>query len=175
MTPQTTTLPAAENASPAAAPAPDVGAAAPAKPGLVLATLIVVAAVANLPLAMANVALPSIGTFFDASQEQLNLVTVYAAAVTAAISASGQSASIPANVTNELTMSFSGAQAVAASYPQYSAQIIEAAKNAFLAGDQSAYIAGIVAVLAGAALVFFIFPKKDNETKLIESYHLQDA
>jgi hypothetical protein len=72
-------------------------------------------------------------------------------------------------------MSFSGAQAVAASYPQYSAQIIEAAKNAFLAGDQSAYIAGIVAVLAGAALVFFIFPKKDNETKLIESYHLQDA
>ena len=34
---------------------------APKQAGLVLATLIIVAAVANLPLAMANVALPSIG------------------------------------------------------------------------------------------------------------------
>ena len=49
---------------------------APAKAGMVLATLIIVAAVANLPLAMANVALPSIGAYFDASQTQLNLVAV---------------------------------------------------------------------------------------------------
>ena len=49
---------------------------APPKAGLVLATLIVVSAVANLPLAMANVALPSIGAYFDASQTQLNLVAV---------------------------------------------------------------------------------------------------
>jgi MFS transporter, DHA2 family, multidrug resistance protein len=51
-------------------------AGAPAKAGLVLGTLIIVAAVANLPLAMANVALPSIGAYFDASQTQLNLVAV---------------------------------------------------------------------------------------------------
>src|SRR5512145_2266645 len=50
--------------------------AAPARAGLVLGTLIIVAAVANLPLAMANVALPAIGAFFDASQTQLNLVAV---------------------------------------------------------------------------------------------------
>ena len=43
---------------------------------MVLATLILVAAVANLPLAMANVALPSIGAYFDASQTQLDLVAV---------------------------------------------------------------------------------------------------
>ena len=43
---------------------------------MVLGTLIIVAAVANLPLAMANVALPSIGAYFDASQTQLNLVAV---------------------------------------------------------------------------------------------------
>jgi MFS transporter, DHA2 family, multidrug resistance protein len=43
---------------------------------MVLASLIIVAAVANLPLAMANVALPSIGAYFDASQTQLNLVAV---------------------------------------------------------------------------------------------------
>ena len=48
----------------------------PQQAGIVLATLIVVAAVANLPLAMANVALPSIGAYFDASQTQLNLVAV---------------------------------------------------------------------------------------------------
>ncbi len=43
---------------------------------MVLGTLIIIAAVANLPLAMANVALPSIGADFDASQTQLNLVAV---------------------------------------------------------------------------------------------------
>jgi MFS family permease len=49
---------------------------APDRPGLVLAALILVAAVANLPLASANVALPSIGLHFNASQTQLNLVAV---------------------------------------------------------------------------------------------------
>ena len=43
---------------------------------LALATLIIVAAVANLNLSVANVALPSIGYAFDASQVQLNLVAV---------------------------------------------------------------------------------------------------
>ena len=41
-----------------------------------LAALILVAAVANLNLAVANVALPSIGKAFDASQTALNLVAV---------------------------------------------------------------------------------------------------
>jgi len=49
---------------------------APDRQGLVLGTLILVAAVANLPLASANVALPSIGLHFNASQTQLNLVAV---------------------------------------------------------------------------------------------------
>ena len=48
----------------------------PANAKIVLATLIIVAAVANMPMAMANVALPSIGAYFDASQTQLNLVAV---------------------------------------------------------------------------------------------------
>ena len=42
----------------------------------VLVALILVAAVANLNLAVANVALPDIGMAFDASQTQLNLVAV---------------------------------------------------------------------------------------------------
>ena len=48
----------------------------PANGGLVLASLIAVAAVANLNLSVANVALPSIGLAFDASQTQLDLVAV---------------------------------------------------------------------------------------------------
>jgi DHA2 family multidrug resistance protein-like MFS transporter len=49
---------------------------APRRSGLVLASLILVAAVANLNLAVANVALPSIGKAFDAGQTALNLVAV---------------------------------------------------------------------------------------------------
>ena len=49
---------------------------APQRAGIVLGSLIAVAAVANLGLAVANVALPSIGQHFDASQTALNLVAV---------------------------------------------------------------------------------------------------
>jgi DHA2 family multidrug resistance protein-like MFS transporter len=49
---------------------------APARGGLVLLALILVAAVANLNLAVANVALPSIGEAFDSSQTTLNLIAV---------------------------------------------------------------------------------------------------
>jgi DHA2 family multidrug resistance protein-like MFS transporter len=48
----------------------------PARAGLVLATLILVAGVANVNLAVANVALPSIGRDLDTSQTGLNLVAV---------------------------------------------------------------------------------------------------
>jgi MFS transporter, DHA2 family, multidrug resistance protein len=49
---------------------------APARAGLVLASLILVAAVANLNLAVANVALPGIGKAFDVGQTAINLVGV---------------------------------------------------------------------------------------------------
>lgn len=48
----------------------------PARSGLVLISLILVAAVANLNLAVANVALPSIAKEFDSSQTTLNLIAV---------------------------------------------------------------------------------------------------
>jgi len=50
--------------------------AAPQRAGLVLVTLILVAAVANLNLSVANVALPSIGKHFDSSQTTLDLIAV---------------------------------------------------------------------------------------------------
>ena len=60
-------------------------------------------------------------------------------------------------------------------YPQYASQITAAAKSSFLDGANWAYAAGIFAVLAGAALVFFMFPKKDDEEALLASYHNGDA
>jgi DHA2 family multidrug resistance protein-like MFS transporter len=50
--------------------------AAPARAGLVLVALILVAGVANLNLSVANVALPSIGRTFDSSQTALDLIAV---------------------------------------------------------------------------------------------------
>jgi MFS transporter, DHA2 family, multidrug resistance protein len=49
---------------------------APARAGATLVALITVAAVANLNLSVANVALPSIGRAFDATQTSLNLIAV---------------------------------------------------------------------------------------------------
>ena len=102
------------------------------------------------------------------------LAAGYAAAITAAIAATPGAASVPSTVTNELTMSYSGAMSVAAEYPQYATQITAAAKTAFLDGDDQAYTAGIIAVLLGAVLVFFMFPKKDEEGKVLMEYHQED-
>lgn len=102
------------------------------------------------------------------------LAAGYAAAISASLAAAPNAAQVPGTVTNELTMSFAGAQAVAGQYPQYADQITAAAKSAFLAGDQYAYIAGIIAVLIGAALVFFMFPKHEEEQKMLADYHAQD-
>ena len=49
---------------------------APQRAGLVLVSLILVAAVANLNLSVANVALPDIGEAFDSGQTMLNLIAV---------------------------------------------------------------------------------------------------
>jgi len=58
------------------APAVVTTSGAPKRAGIVLATLIAVAGVANMNLAVANVALPSIGRDLNASQTALNLVAV---------------------------------------------------------------------------------------------------
>ena len=49
------------------------------------------------------------------------------------------------------------------SYPEYQNQIVAAAKASFLQGDDWAYMAGIVAIVLGAVLVFFLFPKQEQE------------
>jgi MFS transporter, DHA2 family, multidrug resistance protein len=88
-------------------------------------------------------------------------------------------ASAQAQITSgmEVTLqkSFSSAAAVAQGNPQYSAQIIAAAKYSFLAGGHWAYFAGMIAILIGAAIVYFMFPKKAEEKKLLTQYHEMDV
>ena len=101
------------------------------------------------------------------------LTAGYAAAAGAAIAASDK------NVTDctqaQLTKSFAGAEDVAEQHPQYADAIISGAKTAFLQGDQWAYTAGLVAVIGGAVLVFFMFPKRDDERRLLAAYHDEDT
>jgi MFS transporter, DHA2 family, multidrug resistance protein len=81
---------------------------------------------------------------------------------------------ISSSIIAELQKSFSSAAAVAQQHPQYSTQIMAAAKSSFLAGDQWAYLAGIFAILLGAAIIFLKFPKKDEERKLLAQYSVKD-
>jgi EmrB/QacA subfamily drug resistance transporter len=101
------------------------------------------------------------------------LTAGYAAAAAAAIGASGKP--ISDSVENQLTKSFAGAADVAEQHPQHADQIIAAAKTSFLDGDHWAYLAGIVAIALGAALVFFRFPAREAEQQLLEAYHAQDT
>jgi hypothetical protein len=103
------------------------------------------------------------------------LAAGYARAANAAIAGAPQSSQVTSSVQSELTKSFAGAESVAKQYPQYADQIVAAAKTSFLKGDQWAYVAGIVAVLAGAALVGFLFPKREEEEALLAAYHQADV
>jgi EmrB/QacA subfamily drug resistance transporter len=103
------------------------------------------------------------------------LTAGYAAAASAAIASSPEQAKVTENIEGELTKSFSSAADLAQQYPNHSEQIIAAAKTSFLQGDELAYTAGIVAVLLGGTLVFFLFPKKDQEQRLLEQYHVEDG
>src|SRR5262249_16202823 len=105
------------------------------------------------------------------------LTAGYASAVNQQIAqapASVQS-QISSGIQGELTKSFSSASAVAEQYPQYTTQIINAAKDSFTSGQDWAYFAGIVAVVLGGVLVFFFFPKKDDEARLLEAYLAEDT
>jgi EmrB/QacA subfamily drug resistance transporter len=102
------------------------------------------------------------------------LTAGYAAAFAAAIASSPQGSSVSTSVQSELTKSFSSAADTAQKYPQYASQIISAAKKSFLDGADWAYAAGIIAIVLGAALVFFMFPRRDAEQRLLAEYHAAD-
>jgi len=105
------------------------------------------------------------------------LTAGYAAAFASAIAGAPnyEQQLITDDIAAELEKSFSSAAVLAEQYPQYGNQIIAAARASFLAGDESAYIAGIAAILIGMALVLFKFPKKEEERMLLARYHAEDT
>jgi DHA2 family multidrug resistance protein-like MFS transporter len=102
------------------------------------------------------------------------LTAGYAAAASAAIASSGKNVSD--DVQSELTKSFSSASNAAKQYsPSVQDNIVAAAKASFLKGDEAAYLAGIVAVMLGAVVVFFLFPKNQEERRMLAQFAAEDA
>jgi len=90
------------------------------------------------------------------------LTAGYAAAFGRAIAnaSSADKRLITDSVVHQLLKSFAGAADTAQNYPRYAGQITAAARSAFLSGDQSAYSAGIVAILFGAVFIILPVPKE---------------
>ena len=103
------------------------------------------------------------------------LTAGYASAVGAAIAAAPNGNKVTDEVQSQLTKSFSSAVDTAQQYPQFEDRIVAAARSSFLQGDEWAYIAGIVAILLGAALIFVLFPSRERELELLARYHSEDA
>jgi hypothetical protein len=83
-------------------------------------------------------------------------------------------ASVTDSVTTQLTKSFSSAENIAMQYPQYSEQIVAAAKQSFVDGQQVSFTVGIVSMLIGLAVVWFGFPTKNAEIDLVTGYQRSD-
>jgi MFS family permease len=101
------------------------------------------------------------------------LAAGYSAAVATQIKNSGQT--VPSNVTTILEKSYASAATFAQGDPQNSAAIIAGAKTSFLQGANWAYSAGSILIVCGAILVWFMFPKKNEELKLLGEYEAQDS
>jgi MFS transporter, DHA2 family, multidrug resistance protein len=101
------------------------------------------------------------------------LTAGYASAMGAAIAGSGKDVSESTQA--QLQLSYASAEDLAATHPQYASQITAAAQSSFLDGDQWAYAAAMAAVLVGMALVYFFFPRKDEEEALRASYLAVDS
>jgi hypothetical protein len=103
------------------------------------------------------------------------LTAGYAAAVATALAGVPNAGEVTSATQAQLEKSFDSAEAVAAQYPQYADAITAGAKQSFLDGADWAYTAGIVAILLGATIVFFRFPKRDEEQALLARYQREDT
>ena len=103
------------------------------------------------------------------------LTAGYAASFSSQIAASPEAENVSEKVQNELTKSFSSAANTAKQYPEYAPQIINAARNSFLDGGDWTYAAGIIAIALGTAVVFFLYPRRDEERRLLAAYPSADT
>jgi len=103
------------------------------------------------------------------------LAAGYSSAISTQIGASPDANDVSQSTQSALTKSFSSAESLAQRYPDQASAITAAAKSSFLDGADWAYGAGIAAILIGAAIVYFLFPRKNEETRLLASYQESDA
>lgn len=104
------------------------------------------------------------------------LTSAYATSFASQIAASPEASSkVSDSVQAQLERSFGSAATVAEQHPQYAPQIIEAARTAFLHGEDMAYVVGMAAIALGALVVFFAYPKQDRERQLLAEFRTEDA
>lgn len=103
------------------------------------------------------------------------LTAGFASAMAGAIAGAPNASAITDSTQAQLEQSFAGAEAIAKVHPQYASQILAAARSSFVDGANWAYAAGIVAVLLGAALVFWMFPKHQDELAMVAGYAREDG
>lgn len=103
------------------------------------------------------------------------LTAGYATAMSTAIAGAPDQQQVTEATQSQLEMSFAGASSVAQQHPEYTSQIVAAAKSSFIAGANWAYIAGIVSIGLGGAIVYFFFPKLASEMALLDGYQKLDA
>jgi hypothetical protein len=103
------------------------------------------------------------------------LTAGYAHAMSTLIAGAPNASQITDATQTQLQQSFAGAATIAQANPQYAPQIIAGAQQSFLDGANWAYFAGVLAVVGGAAIVYFLFPKKEEEIRMLQSYAEQDS
>lgn len=79
-------------------------------------------------------------------------------------------AQITSTIGNQLRASFGKASDLASQFPQYSDAIVTAARQSFLDGADAAYLTGIIAMLVGAALTWFFYPRKAREVEMFAQF-----
>jgi MFS family permease len=103
------------------------------------------------------------------------LTAGYAHAMSTLIAGVPNASQITDSTQTQLQQSFAGAATVAQAHPQYAPQIIAGAQQSFLDGANWAYVAGLLAVVGGAAIVYFLFPKQQDELAMLQGYAEADA
>ncbi len=103
------------------------------------------------------------------------LASGFAGAFGRLIKATPNAAQIGSETTAALEASYASALHVADRYPQYHDQIITAARESLVHGAVGAYVIGAVAILIGAAVVWFFLPSHRRERELVDGYTAADA